>query len=91
MLNLSSEKIAKLLPNKLVTTNGKKGDKTLYLTFDDGPHPIYTMRLCELLDKYSAKASFFCIGYNLEQHSSVYVVRAYGTIKANFQETLFCP
>ena len=32
------------------------------LTFDDGPDPIVTPRVLDLLDLYGAKASFFCIG-----------------------------
>ncbi|HET6492438.1 MAG TPA: polysaccharide deacetylase family protein [Burkholderiales bacterium] len=32
------------------------------LTFDDGPDPAVTPRVLELLDRYHAKASFFCIG-----------------------------
>jgi peptidoglycan/xylan/chitin deacetylase (PgdA/CDA1 family) len=32
------------------------------LTFDDGPHPEVTPRVLELLERYQAKASFFCIG-----------------------------
>jgi len=32
------------------------------LTFDDGPHPEWTPRVLELLERYQAKASFFCIG-----------------------------
>lgn len=32
------------------------------LTFDDGPHPEVTPRVLELLQRYQAKASFFCIG-----------------------------
>lgn len=38
-----------------------KKDK-LYLTFDDGPHPVYTVRILDLLDKYNVKASFFVVG-----------------------------
>jgi len=34
------------------------GQKTIYLTFDDGPG-IYTEPLLELLDKYNVKATFF--------------------------------
>lgn len=33
-------------------------EKTIYLTFDDGPSP-YTGRLLDLLDRYGAKATFF--------------------------------
>ena len=32
------------------------------LTFDDGPDPVVTPRVLDLLDQYGAKASFFCIG-----------------------------
>jgi peptidoglycan-N-acetylglucosamine deacetylase len=32
------------------------------LTFDDGPDPAVTPALLDILDRYSARASFFCIG-----------------------------
>jgi len=32
------------------------------LTFDDGPDPVLTPQVLELLDRYRAKASFFCVG-----------------------------
>lgn len=32
------------------------------LTFDDGPDPVVTLQVLDLLDRYQAKASFFCIG-----------------------------
>ena len=34
------------------------------LTFDDGPHPIYTHRILDILDKYNIKATFFIVGKN---------------------------
>jgi peptidoglycan/xylan/chitin deacetylase (PgdA/CDA1 family) len=36
--------------------------REIALTFDDGPDPEVTPRVLELLDRYQAKASFFCIG-----------------------------
>lgn len=36
-------------------------EKTIYLTFDDGPGP-YTGELLDVLDKYGAKATFFVTG-----------------------------
>jgi peptidoglycan/xylan/chitin deacetylase (PgdA/CDA1 family) len=36
--------------------------REISLTFDDGPDPEVTPRVLELLDRYQAKASFFCIG-----------------------------
>ncbi|MCB0433560.1 MAG: polysaccharide deacetylase family protein, partial [Mangrovimonas sp.] len=38
------------------------------LTFDDGPHPDFTPKVLELLKKHQAKATFFCIGRNLETY-----------------------
>ena len=32
------------------------------ISFDDGPDPVLTPQVLELLDRYQAKASFFCIG-----------------------------
>ena len=32
------------------------------LTFDDGPHPIYTPLILDLLKQYNAKATFFLVG-----------------------------
>jgi peptidoglycan/xylan/chitin deacetylase (PgdA/CDA1 family) len=38
--------------------------KTLYLSFDDGPNIKVTTKVLDLLEKYNAKASFFCKGSN---------------------------
>lgn len=40
----------------------------IYLTFDDGPTPEITESILETLDKYGAKATFFCIGNNAEKY-----------------------
>ncbi len=45
-------------------TRIKDYPKTLYLSFDDGPNPLVTEKVLELLKKYNAKASFFCKGKN---------------------------
>lgn len=50
----------------------EKGKKFLYLTFDDGPHPIATPFVLDQLNRYNAKATFFCIGRNVADHSEVY-------------------
>lgn len=42
---------------------GVKTDKTIYLTFDDGPGP-HTERLLNILKKYDVKATFFITGYD---------------------------
>ncbi|HHS95798.1 MAG TPA: polysaccharide deacetylase family protein [Phaeodactylibacter sp.] len=47
-------------------------EKVLYLTFDDGPIPEVTPWVLELLDAYSAKATFFCVGKNVERHPKLF-------------------
>jgi len=47
-------------------------EKVLYLTFDDGPHPDATPFVLNELKKHNAKATFFCIGKNVEEHFDVY-------------------
>ena len=46
--------------------------KVLYLTFDDGPNPVVTEKILELLEEYDAKATFFCIGKNIEHHPELF-------------------
>lgn len=46
--------------------------KTLYLSFDDGPHPTITPFVLHLLKQYQAKATFFCIGNNVKAHPEIY-------------------
>jgi peptidoglycan/xylan/chitin deacetylase (PgdA/CDA1 family) len=48
------------------------GGKTLYLSFDDGPHPVATPFVLDELGKYGAKGTFFCIGKNVEAHPEIY-------------------
>lgn len=47
-------------------------DKTIYLTFDDGPHPLITSFVLDELKKYNAKATFFCIGKNVELYPEMF-------------------
>lgn len=41
-------------------------EKLLALTFDDGPHPVYTKKLLDGLRERGIKASFFLVGENIE-------------------------
>lgn len=48
------------------------GNKKLYLTFDDGPHPEATPFVLDTLKQFNAKATFFCIGKNVVAHPEIY-------------------
>ncbi|TYA12697.1 polysaccharide deacetylase family protein [Paenibacillus faecis] len=43
-------------------------DSRFALTFDDGPDPVYTPQLLDLLKRYDAKATFFVVGSNAEKN-----------------------
>ena len=43
-------------------------EREIALTFDDGPDPVYTPRLLDLLKRYGAKATFFVVGAHAERH-----------------------
>ena len=47
-------------------------NKTLYLTFDDGPVPGPTEFVLETLQKFNIKATFFCIGENIRKHPELF-------------------
>ena len=42
--------------------SGPNNSKQIALTFDDGPDPIYTPKILDVLAKYNVKATFFVVG-----------------------------
>lgn len=46
--------------------------KEVYLTFDDGPHPEITTWVLNQLSDYDAKATFFCVGENVQRFPEIY-------------------
>ncbi|MBN2215127.1 MAG: polysaccharide deacetylase family protein [Bacteroidales bacterium] len=50
----------------------KNGQKEVFLTFDDGPNRDVTPAVLEILDQFEAKATFFCIGRNVERYPDVF-------------------
>ena len=55
---------------KAYCNNPDETQNRIALTFDDGPHEM-TLCVLELLKKYNAKATFFCIGKNIEKHPEI--------------------
>jgi peptidoglycan/xylan/chitin deacetylase (PgdA/CDA1 family) len=47
-------------------------ENKIYLTFDDGPTPEITEWVLQELQKYNAKATFFCIGNNIEKYPGIF-------------------
>lgn len=47
-------------------------DKSIYLTFDDGPTPHSTPFILDALSSFNAKASFFCVGENVKKYPQIF-------------------
>jgi peptidoglycan/xylan/chitin deacetylase (PgdA/CDA1 family) len=62
--------LKKLYP--ALTWDMDHSSRCIYLTFDDGPIPIVTPFVLNILQQYDAKATFFCIGDNVYKHPEVY-------------------
>lgn len=61
--------IQRLIPS--CTWRRAVSEKVIFLTFDDGPHPRITPWVLDLLRQYDARATFFCVGDNLEKFPEV--------------------
>ena len=61
-----------LFPKEMIWDIPNSGEPSVYITFDDGPNPNTTPFVLEQLDKYGAKATFFCVGNNITKHPSMY-------------------
>ncbi|MBB4825474.1 peptidoglycan/xylan/chitin deacetylase (PgdA/CDA1 family) [Sporosarcina luteola] len=50
----------------------KKANRTgIALTFDDGPHPVYTVKLLDLLKRHNVRATFFVVGEKAQLHPAL--------------------
>lgn len=48
-----------------------KKDNNIYISFDDGPHPVNTLKIIKELSKTNAKATFFMVGEEMEKYPDV--------------------
>jgi len=62
--------IKRIFPNYIWDVSNT--ENKIYLTFDDGPIPEITEWVLEELKKYEAKATFFCIGHNIQKHPEIF-------------------
>ena len=62
--------VKKMFPNYI--WDMPSTSKVIYLTFDDGPTPEITNWVLNTLKAYNAKATFFCIGNNIEKHPEIF-------------------
>lgn len=62
--------IKKIFPNYVWDL--PNNENKIYLTFDDGPTPEITEWILQELNRYNAKATFFCIGKNIEKYPELF-------------------
>lgn len=46
-------------------------DRVAALTFDDGPHPVHTPRLLDVLERHGVRATFFMVGDRARRHPGI--------------------
>lgn len=57
---------------KTLNSNPEIKNNEIAITFDDGPNPKFTPIVLDLLEKYNAKATFFCIGKHIALHPDIF-------------------
>lgn len=51
--------------------NASRGRRALALTFDDGPDPVHTPKVLDILKENGVRATFFLIGKHVEKHPEI--------------------
>ena len=62
----------RLLGGRGLTWEMPPDGHSIYLTFDDGPCPSTTPIILDILKQFGVKATFFCVGTNVEKHPEMY-------------------
>jgi len=71
MYLVKTPRLLKILYPELIW-NKSRDNHCIYLTFDDGPIPIVTPFVLNILKQYNARATFFCIGDNVNKHPDIF-------------------
>jgi peptidoglycan/xylan/chitin deacetylase (PgdA/CDA1 family) len=59
------------LPMLTSIASAPRDGAAVYLTFDDGPNPVHTNQILDLLARYNAKATFFVLGDLVDAHPQI--------------------
>ena len=71
MYFIKTPKIAQSILKKAVW-NIPNNDRRIFLTFDDGPTPSITNQTLDILEEHKIKATFFCLGSQVEKHPEIF-------------------
>jgi peptidoglycan/xylan/chitin deacetylase (PgdA/CDA1 family) len=64
--------LRKFFPKEMIWDMPVQNEPAVYITFDDGPHPVATPFALQQLAKYDALATFFCVGNNVANNPALY-------------------
>ena len=71
MYFVKTPKIARAF-NKKAIWSIPNNVKEIFLTFDDGPTPLITNHTLDILKKHNIKATFFCLGKQVEKNPEIF-------------------
>jgi peptidoglycan-N-acetylglucosamine deacetylase len=61
------------IPSQQLLQHGNRNRAQIALTIDDGPDPVYTPRILDILRDHAVKATFFVVGGASEQYPDIVV------------------
>jgi peptidoglycan/xylan/chitin deacetylase (PgdA/CDA1 family) len=59
------------VPDRCFLSHCRKAGSSVFLTFDDSPHPVWTPRSMDVLDRFGIKACFFMVGQEAMRHAGI--------------------
>ena len=63
--------IKEICLSPVLACRGSAADNRIALTFDDGPHPVYTRQVLDVLEENQVRATFFLLGDNIAKHPDI--------------------
>ncbi len=63
--------LQRVVPKHRLFVRGSEKSRSVYLTFDDGPDPVRTTQVLDVLQKYSVQATFFVVGQQAAAHRNL--------------------
>jgi peptidoglycan/xylan/chitin deacetylase (PgdA/CDA1 family) len=71
-----------------VTTNFITAEREVWITIDDGPSPVHTTKILDILQQFDARATFFVVGERAEKYPHLVTeILARGHVLANHTQT----
>lgn len=67
----NSRAMTQVMSSAGIQKNAQQEKKKIALTFDDGPHPQYTLEMLDVLKERNVKATFFLLGEEVEKYPEI--------------------